>query len=103
MSVYPVFEPFLTIFDQFDLMGFSKKIDFRSAKFLRKLMSQFQENLRINGRTGGRTGRRTDRPCFIAPFQPRLGSNKFVIIDEPWMTGKIKNKIIKKYAFTNCT
>ena len=62
-------------------------------------MSQFQENLRINGRTGGRTGGRTDRPCFIGPFQPRLGSNKFVIIDEPWMTGKIS--IHKLYMMSN--
>ena len=37
------------------------------AKFQKKLMRQFWENLQ----TDGRTDERTDRPYFIGPFQPR--------------------------------
>ena len=42
------------------------------VKFQKKLMTQLRENLQRDRRTDGRT----DRPCFIEPFQQRLGVQK---------------------------
>ena len=42
------------------------------AKFQKKLMSQFRENIRTDGRKDGRM----DRPYFIGPVWPRPGVQK---------------------------
>ena len=41
-------------------------------KFRKKLMIQFQENVRTDRRTEGQSDRRTGRPYLIGPFRLRL-------------------------------
>ena len=59
------------------------------AKFQKKLMSQFLENLRTDGRTDGRT----DTPYFVGPFWPRPRVQK-------WFSYK-KKRVQKEAQTTN--
>ena len=82
--VFRPFWPFLVIFAQW---GFFPKhlavthnynMDpYHHAKFQKKLMSQFRENLQTDGRMDGRmegwTDRQTGSPCFTEPFRLWLG------------------------------
>ena len=62
------FWPFLVIFARW---GFLPK---NPAKFQKKLMSKFRENLWTDGRAEGRT----NRSYFIGPLRPRPGVQKII-------------------------